>query len=201
MTGKKRDTSRKRSTILDAAAQAFTQDGYDNTSMDWIAELAGASKRTVYNHFPSKEELFRAVLDRFFKEVQALKQIQYDPQKSLEAQLEAFADAKMEVSRNPAWLGLLKVTTTVFITNPDLAVETIQQAEEGGDSLVAWLEAAHGDGRLIVEDPQMAAELFWAMVGGTFFWPSIFLGPMKAKKSAALKKEMIGMFLSRYQPE
>ena len=198
MTVKKRDTSRKRTAILDAASQAFTRDGYDNASMDRIAELAGASKRTVYNHFPSKEELFRAVLERFMGEVKKLKQITYDPHRSLEEQLEDFADAKLEVSRNPAWLGLLKVTTTVFITTPELAVETVQQAESGEDTLVAWLEAANADGRMKVENAELAAQAFWAMVGGAFFWPSIFFGPSTANESAAMKTELIQMFLARH---
>ena len=195
---KKRDTTRKRTAILDAASLAFTQDGYDNASMDRIAELAGASKRTVYNHFPSKEELFRAVLERFMGEVQALKQISYDPKRSLVAQLGDFADAKLEVSRNPAWLGLMKVTTTVFITNPDLAVQTVQQAEDGEDTLVAWLKAATADGRLKVSNTTLAAEAFWAMVGGAFFWPSLFFGPMKSKEASRLKNELIQMFIARY---
>ncbi|MGI9535638.1 MAG: TetR/AcrR family transcriptional regulator, partial [Desulfocapsaceae bacterium] len=198
MKTKKRDTTKKRTAILDAASLAFTQDGYDNASMDRIAELSGSSKRTVYNHFPSKEELFRAVLERFMGEAQALKQISYNPNRSLEAQLGDFADAKLEVSRNPAWLGLLKVTTTVFITNPDLAVETVKQAEDRDDSLVVWLKAATADGKLKVDNTKLAAEAFWAMVGGAFFWPSLFFGPMEPKEASRLKNELVQMFIARY---
>ncbi len=199
MTDKKRSTSKKRASILDAAARAFMQDGYNNASMDQIAEMAGASKRTVYNHFPSKEELFKAVLAQFMAEIMALKQVKYDPKYSLETQLGQFANAKLEISKNPAWLGMLKVTTTVFITNPELAIETVQQAEDGKDSLVTWLEAAKADGRIQVENSALAAEAFWAMVGGAFFWPSIFFGPMQAKQENAMKEELIQIFLSRYR--
>ncbi len=199
MTDKKRSTSKKRASILDAAARAFMQDGYNNASMDQIAEMAGASKRTVYNHFPSKEELFKAVLAQFMAEIMVLKQVKYDPKYSLETQLGQFANAKLEISKNPAWLGMLKVTTTVFITNPELAIETVQQAEDGKDSLVTWLEAAKADGRIQVENSALAAEAFWAMVGGAFFWPSIFFGPMQAKQENAMKEELIQIFLSRYR--
>ena len=57
----------KRDIILDAATMAFRDEGYECTSMDRIAELAGASKRTVYNHFGSKEALFQAVVERLFE--------------------------------------------------------------------------------------------------------------------------------------
>lgn len=199
MADKKRDTSKKKTAILDAAALAFTQDGYDNSSMDRIAELAGASKRTVYNHFPSKEDLFLAVLERFMGEMHALKQIKYSPRRSLAAQLADFANAKLEISKNPAWLGMMKVTTTVFITDPELAKKTVQQAEEGEDTLVTWLEAAKADGRLEIRNTKLAAELFWAMIGGAFFWPSIFFGPLNSRHSGAMKKELIQIFLARYK--
>ena len=52
---KKRDTSKKRLAILDGAIRVFIENGYETSSMDRIAEAAGVSKRTVYNHFPSKE--------------------------------------------------------------------------------------------------------------------------------------------------
>jgi TetR/AcrR family transcriptional regulator of autoinduction and epiphytic fitness len=200
MKEKKRNTSKKRESILNAAAEAFMKDGYDNTSMDRLSELAGASKRTVYNHFPSKEDLFRAVLERFYDEIMELKQITYDPKKALEPQLSDFANAKIDISKNPSWLGLLKVATAVFITNPEIALETIQRTEDAEDTLVQWLEAATDDGRLEVENTKLAAEAFWAMVGGAFFWPSIFFGPMNANQTDELKKELIGIYLAKYRP-
>jgi len=198
MTGRKRDTNKKRNSILDAAAQAFMRNGYDNTSMDRIAELAGASKRTVYNYFPSKEELFSAVLECFFEEIMELKQIRYDAKRSLEAQLNDFANAKLEISKNPTWLGLLKVTTGVFINNPELAAKTIQHTEDAEDTLATWLEAAKADGRIKVDNSKLAAEAFWAMVSGAFFWPSIFFGPVETQEADTMKKELIDIFLARY---
>lgn len=198
MTAKKRDTSKKRESILDAAAQAFMNEGYDNASMDRIAELAVASKRTVYNHFPSKEDLFREVLDRLMTEAIAKKQIPYDPERSLEAQLGDFVNVKIEIGKNPVWMGMMKVVLGVFITNPDLIRELLTQAESEEDTLATWLKAAHADGRLKVPNPKRAASLFWATVSGAFFWPAIFHGPIKTREANAMKKEIIQIFLARY---
>jgi AcrR family transcriptional regulator len=52
------------SRILDAAQRVFLEKGYPGASMDEIAELAPASKPTIYSHFPGKETLFAAVVDR-----------------------------------------------------------------------------------------------------------------------------------------
>src|SRR5437016_2733375 len=57
-------SKRKRADILAAAREVFTNEGYMGTSMDAVAAQAGASKRTVYQYFADKEELFAAtVLD------------------------------------------------------------------------------------------------------------------------------------------
>ena len=53
----------RRAQLLDAAREAFVQQGYHAAAMDGIAELAGVSKPVLYQHFPSKLELYLAVLD------------------------------------------------------------------------------------------------------------------------------------------
>lgn len=53
----------KRREIVRAAALAFLELGYERTSMLTIAERLRGSKQTLYNYFPSKEDLLRAVLD------------------------------------------------------------------------------------------------------------------------------------------
>lgn len=55
------DTSRN---ILDAASSLFDVYGYDKTSMDDIARRAHRSKRSLYNYYATKEELFEAVVAR-----------------------------------------------------------------------------------------------------------------------------------------
>jgi AcrR family transcriptional regulator len=50
--------------ILDAAERLFLKNGFQNASIDEIAELAPASKPTIYAHFRGKEALFGAVVAR-----------------------------------------------------------------------------------------------------------------------------------------
>lgn len=58
------DRDRRRVTLLDAAAAAFADRGFQATSMEDIASRAGVTRLIVYRHFESKEDLYRAVLDR-----------------------------------------------------------------------------------------------------------------------------------------
>jgi AcrR family transcriptional regulator len=50
--------------ILDVAFGLFLEHGYKGTSMDAIARAAGVTKPVIYSCFPSKSELFLALLDR-----------------------------------------------------------------------------------------------------------------------------------------
>jgi AcrR family transcriptional regulator len=49
--------------ILSAATRVFSRRGYQAATVDNIAEEAGTSMGAFYHHFPSKEALFRAILD------------------------------------------------------------------------------------------------------------------------------------------
>jgi AcrR family transcriptional regulator len=55
------DAQRNREKVLNAAREAFAASGY-GVPLDEIAALAGVGPGTVYRHFPSKEELFEAVI-------------------------------------------------------------------------------------------------------------------------------------------
>ncbi len=54
-------TERKHRAILAAAEELFLQQGFERTSMDDVAALAGVSKQTVYAQFSSKDALFAAM--------------------------------------------------------------------------------------------------------------------------------------------
>ena len=60
-------SEKSRQQILDAALKLFSHRGYGATSVRDIAEEAELSKGNVYHHFPDKEAIFRALIDRYFE--------------------------------------------------------------------------------------------------------------------------------------
>ncbi|CAL9328067.1 hypothetical protein SUDANB121_00024 [Nocardiopsis dassonvillei] len=54
----------RRAQILEAATRAFARGGFAGTSLDDIATEAAISKVILYRHFESKDEMYRAALDR-----------------------------------------------------------------------------------------------------------------------------------------
>jgi len=58
-----RTAEQTRRRIIDAAYGLFYRKGFLRVGVDAIAETAGVTKRTLYDHFSSKDELLRAVLE------------------------------------------------------------------------------------------------------------------------------------------
>lgn len=58
------DSAARRAEILDAAEQLFSAEGYRGVSMSMIAREAGISQTGLVHHFPTKDDLLGAVLDR-----------------------------------------------------------------------------------------------------------------------------------------
>jgi len=57
-----KDTKQK---ILDAAINIFANKGYHDTRVDEIVERSQTSKGAVYFYFPSKEQIFLAIINKF----------------------------------------------------------------------------------------------------------------------------------------
>jgi TetR/AcrR family transcriptional regulator, acrAB operon repressor len=60
----KEDALATRSSLLDAAERLFQQQGVSGTSLQDIAQAAGASRGAVYWHFKDKADLFNAMMER-----------------------------------------------------------------------------------------------------------------------------------------
>lgn len=64
---RERRLERTRSLLLDAAEAVFAEKGFTAASLDDIAHAAGYTKGAIYNHFATKEDLFLAVSDRYWR--------------------------------------------------------------------------------------------------------------------------------------
>ena len=59
-----------RDAIVEAAERLFLDRGFGSVSMDELAEAAGVARRTLYNQFAGKEEIFRAMLLRVSRQLE-----------------------------------------------------------------------------------------------------------------------------------
>lgn len=194
---KKRDTSLKRKAILEGAVKVFTKSGFDASSMDSIAEVAGVSKRTVYNHFPSKEILFQAIVADFLKQRDDIKPIKYASVLPLEEQLKEFAKAELFLINDPVRRGLSKLFTSVFLMDIEFGKKTRSQFEPH-KAFIVWLNAAKEDQKLSFDSPELAARIFYGMVEGCLTYSALFTDGASLKNADYILDEIVSTFLSRY---
>lgn len=56
--------------ILDASLKLFLEKGYEETTvLDIISNMGGMTRGAFYHHFKSKEEVFDALSDRLFEDI------------------------------------------------------------------------------------------------------------------------------------
>jgi AcrR family transcriptional regulator len=75
-----REKQTRENEMIQAAEAIFRQKGYENSSMDDIAREAQFTKRTLYQYFTSKDELFFAVLRKGMGKLQSAIEASIQPQ-------------------------------------------------------------------------------------------------------------------------
>ncbi|MDL2354360.1 MAG: TetR/AcrR family transcriptional regulator [Pseudomonadota bacterium] len=200
MTTPIRLTDRKRLAILQAAASQFRAHGFDASSMDKIALQAGVSKRTVYNHFPSKEELFAATLLDLFESAAAETETPYLPAAPLREQLETLLRRKLRVQGTRDFIDLARVAIAEAVHAPERARPLIARIGAREEGLTLWIRAAQADGRLIAGDPLFASTLLQGQLKAVAFWPQVTMGapPIDAAQQAQLVEVAVTMFLAYF---
>ena len=111
-------SDQKKKQIVEAAIAEFQEKGFAGASMDRISERAQVSKRTVYNHFESKETLFKAINQCLADQVNSALEVPYDRDKPIRDALIELGwaeagDAVLLLAGKP--LGVTKVTNSLAI--------------------------------------------------------------------------------------
>lgn len=193
-------TDRKRAAILDAAVAEFRQSGYEATSMDRIAASAGVSKRTVYNHFPSKEALFAQILVQLWERSVEGLDLAYRNDRPLRAQLLELVKQKLRLLHDDNFADLARVAIAAAIHSPERAQDMVARMGDREEGLTAWIRAAAADGRLKAKDPLFASMQLQGLVKGFAFWPQITLGqpPLTPAQQKQVAEAAVDMFLAYY---
>ena len=150
--------------ILDVATQAFGTDGYDATSLDDLAAELGIRKQSILYHYPSKEQLLDASVDRALGE---LTDVLYDVIATSDVgweRVEAMVRGVFRLAmRRPELLGLLREVTR-------LGGSTLQRVTDSLDPLIKgatdWLAGEMDAGRVRRSDPRLLAFSVYSTVMG-----------------------------------
>ncbi|MCI5071023.1 TetR/AcrR family transcriptional regulator [Acidovorax sp.] len=194
-------TDRKRDAIVQAAIGAFREHGFNGTSMDRVAAAADVSKRTVYNHFPSKEELFEAILLLMWERSQSPDDLAYTAARPLRDQLLELLAQKMRLLNDASFIDLSRVAMADMMHSPERARGITAKLSAKEEGLPRWLRAAQQDGRLRpTMDVPYAAQQLQGMVKAFAFWPQLAMGqpPLTTALQTQVVGDAVDMFLGFY---
>ena len=110
----------KEAAIIKAARTTFLARGYDGASMDEIALAANVSKRTVYNRFRSKEELFAASIEETCRRILPVDMAAIEASRTTEQFVQEMARAFMQGILQPDALALRRIAAFEAGRNPAL---------------------------------------------------------------------------------
>ncbi|WOH38698.1 TetR/AcrR family transcriptional regulator [Thalassotalea fonticola] len=194
-------SNEKNQAIIAAAISEFKNKGFETTSMDQIAHSAGVSKRTVYNHFASKNLLFDAIIKQMLALFTTAVSIHYQADKSLALQLTDIAEQELRLLSDPAFIDLAKVIMAEAMHSPHRINQALAEVEKRDGNLSGWISAANADGVLKVDDAEFATTQFFALLKGFCFWPQVVQGqpfPDKSQQQDIISSA-VTMFLGNYQ--
>ena len=193
-------TDRKRVAVIAAAIDEFLAAGFDGTSMDRIAARAGVSKRTVYNHFESKEALFAEILRQLWDASHAGDAFAYRATIPLREQLVELLMRKLRLLNDESFLALARVAIAAGIHSPERARDMVARLGEREEDITVWIRAAAADKRLRIADPVFASSQLQGLVKAFAFWPQVTMGqpPLSETEQQAIADSAADMFLARY---
>ena len=149
--------------ILDAATELFLKVGYEQTSIDAILIQSGGSKSTLYAYFPTKEDLFRAVIDNVVANNDLGAAL--DISANARIVLTEFAVSRQRVVLSPRHRAVLRLVIAERERFPDLAqIYWERGPQRSGQQLVTYFEALRNREVLAIDDAQEAAEFFIGML-------------------------------------
>lgn len=150
----------RRDAIVAVAARSFLECGYAGTTMSAIAASLGGSKGTLWSYFPSKAELFAAVMDEVTTAFRARISEILDPCGALRPTLARFCAGFMAKVTSPHAIALHRLVVAEAGRFPEMGRIFHERAPRATHALLAdFLAGAMDRGQLRRDDPLAAARL------------------------------------------
>lgn len=193
----------KRREIVRVAAKAFEELGYERTSMLTIAERFKGSKQTLYNYFPSKEDLLRAVLDFDVGEVAERALQEFGAEKNLRKALIRLGIAFLDGQLAPAAMSNIRIVATQP-AELNLGGEFYEKVlTPAWARVAAAFKTLMNEGKLRKAEPWRAAMHWKGLVLADLFERRLLgaIDNADPKEIEAAAKDAADVFLRAYGPE
>jgi AcrR family transcriptional regulator len=154
----------RRDLIESAATEVFAERGYRGASMEEIARRSGISVPVVYDHFASKRDLHRRLLERHFAELRALWNASMAEEPSADRLARALDAWFAYVETHPfAWRMLFRETTG----DPEVEAIHREVAAASRAQLLPLLAREPGAKTIAGSDDIEALDMVWEIMRAT----------------------------------
>ncbi len=197
---KKTRSELKREAIMLAAKEAFREFGAQNTSMDKIAALAQVSKRTVYNHFASKEALIMTLLSDLWGATASLIESEHLESLSVAEQLEQLLYSEIEILSSQEYLDLARTVFGYYLYRPEELMQQSEQMAKKETQILSWIKHNVEQKNLVIQDIELANGQLHSLIKGGCFWPQVMgiKTGLSIEDKQYLAKQNAAFFLSHY---
>lgn len=191
----------KRRDILDAGTEEFLERGYAGTTLAMIAERAQVSTATVFKHFPTKADIFGAIMGEVFgNDADALPPAPEagDPRAGL---TEIGADYAALLC-DPKVRALFRVIIAEVPRFPELGRELYEKGKLPYlERLEDYVRAEIAAGTMKVEDVDLAIRQFLGMINDVVFWPHMLVMDIDEPEDRAQKvvEAAVDVILNSYR--
>ncbi len=188
-----------REAIVEAATRLFLERGFGSVSMDELAEAAGLARRTLYNQFASKEEIFREMLLRVAGQLEHAFPPGIETQGDVEDVLGLVARMILELHGRPEYPGFLRMVVADSRQFPWIAEEFAAVMDPQTERLARYLAHLTAMGILNCRNPMLAAHQFMGVLNEFSLWPLMIGRKNGAVPIEEIVEETIEMFLQHYR--
>ncbi|MBI1365306.1 MAG: TetR family transcriptional regulator [Alphaproteobacteria bacterium] len=191
----------KEAAIIEAARKVFLARGYDGASMDLIALTAGVSKRTVYNRFRSKEELFAAAIMETCRHILPVETTSIESSLPPEEFIREMARLFLHGVIEPEALALKRIAAFEAARSPALGEAYLRHGPRWMiKAYTPMLERLVARGALKVDDPERALWRLGAMLTEPLV-TDVLMGQPPADLEAAIEWQIdsaVSAFMQLY---
>ncbi len=154
-------TAMRRKAFVDAARELFFANGYAGTTMSSIASKVGGSKTTLWTYFPSKEDLFAAVVDGIVEQYGDALTIELPLDEPVPDVLQRFGKVLMTKLTAEPLLSLYRLVVGEADRFPHLAETFYDRGPRRGKARMAeWMAEKMVRGEIRMGDPMRAMQQF-----------------------------------------
>jgi AcrR family transcriptional regulator len=184
---------------VDAAKDLFLQRGFGSVSMDELAAAAGVARRTLYNQFASKEEIFQEMLLGVSRQLEHAFPPGMETQGDVERVLRLIARVIVDLHKNPDYLGFLRMVVADSRQFPWIAKQFASVMEPQTERLIRYIAHQAELGTLNCQDPALAAHQFMGIINEFSLWPWLISREAELAPDKDIVEEAVRMFLQRYR--